>query len=84
MKMRIWIIVGIIVLLLLIIIPGESEGFGQLTGRSLTRTVQSLSQSINRWIVADGKIRGILRGWVKARLEQMDYTVNWGLVESSP
>lgn len=83
MKMRIWIMVGIIVILLLIIIPGESEGFGPLPGRSLTRTVQSSSQRIIRWIAADGKIRGNLRDWVKARLEEMDYTVNWGLVESS-
>ena len=83
MKMRIWIMVGIIVLLLLIIIPGESEGFGRLTGRLLTSPVQSLSQSVNKWIAADGKNRGILRGWVKARLEEMDFTVNWGLVESS-
>ena len=51
MKMRIWILVGIIVLLLIIIIPsGEfKSSLWQAREQSLTTALQLLYQNITRW-----------------------------------
>ena len=79
MKMRMWIIVGIIVLLLIIIIPsGKFEDHIRVRGQLLTKILQWLHRNIIKLESDDEETHGMVCGARRAHdyADPKDYTLN--------